>query len=120
FDLVSRSQSEQVSFAFVNGAPSFKRTIVTSLALTPKRAGEATVEPAKLNYHGRAYASQPLKIRVLAAGQVPPPKAQKQRRSDPFADDFAPPDLDPFADVHPGTRDLLLRATVDNDRPFVG
>src|SRR5207249_10151661 len=29
-------------------------------------------------------------------------------------------ELDPFADGHPGQRDLLLRASVDNDKPFVG
>ena len=120
FDLVSRSQSEQVSFAFVNGAPSFKRTVVTSVALTPKRAGDLTVEPAKVNWQGKTYSSQPLKIHVLPAGQAPPPRSQKQRRNDALADDFPPADLDPFADVHPGSRDLLLRASVDNDRPFVG
>ncbi len=130
FDLISRSQSEQMSFAFVNGAPTFKRTTVTSLALTPKRAGDAAIEPAKLSYHGRTYSTQPIKLRVLPAGQAPPQRAQKQRRHgfDPLtgapppssADKFPPEELDPFADVHPGSRDLLLRATVDNERPFVG
>jgi hypothetical protein len=123
FDLVSRQQSEQVSFAFVNGAPSFHRTIVTSLALTPKRSGDLVVEPVKLDYHGRTYATQPLKVHVLAAGQAQPPRAQNKRgASSPFAGLGEPPpdDLDPFADVHPGQRDLLLRATVDNERPFVG
>ena len=122
FDLVSRSQSEQVSFAFVNGAPSFHRTIVTSLALTPRRAGDLTVEPVKLDYHGRTYATQPLKVHVLAAGQAPRPQQNRRRAPDPLsAFDEPPPDgLDPFADVHPGQRDLLLRATVDNDHPFVG
>ena len=122
FDLVSRSQSEQVSFAFVNGAPSFHRTIVTSLALTPRRAGDLMVEPVKLDYHGRTYATQPLKVHVLAAGQAPRPQQNRRRAPDPLsAFDEPPPDgLDPFADVHPGQRDLLLRATVDNDHPFVG
>ena len=48
FDVVSRAQSEQVSFAFVNGAPTFKRTVSTRLALTPKRAGNAVIEPARI------------------------------------------------------------------------
>ena len=122
FDLVSRQSSEQVSFAFVNGAPSFHRTIVTTLALTPKRAGDLVIEPAKLDYNGRTYATQPLKVHVLPAGQAPPPsRAQRGATQGPFAGlDQAPGDLDPFADVHPGSRDLLLRATVDNDHPFVG
>src|SRR5207248_1474965 len=125
FDLVSRSQSEQVSFAFVNGAPSFRRTIVTTLAITPKRAGDAIIEPARLEYHGKTYQSQPIKIKVLAAGATPPPSAQQQKRSrtpDPFAQlgQREPDELDPFADVHPGQRDLLLRAAVDNEHPYVG
>jgi hypothetical protein len=124
FDLVSRSQAEQVSFAFINGAPSFRRTIVTTLALTPKRSGDVVIEPVKLDYHGRSYATQPIKIHVLPAGQAPPPQraGRPQRRApDAFAsDDQLPGELDPFADVHPGSRDLLLRAAVDNDRPFVG
>jgi hypothetical protein len=129
FDIVSRSQSEQVSFAFINGAPAFKRTIVTSLALTPKRAGETVIEPAKLNYKGRAFSTQPIKVRVLAAGQEPPPRSQKQRKHgvDPWTgvppapgDEFPTGELDPFADVHPGSRDLILRASVDNERPYVG
>jgi hypothetical protein len=66
FDVVSRQQSEQVSFAFVNGAPSFHRTIVTALALTPKREGDLVIAPIKLGYHGRNYATQPLKVHVLA------------------------------------------------------
>ncbi len=61
---------------------------------------------------------------MLPAGQEPPPRAGRapsRRGLDP-ADEPHPPDepLDPFADVHPGSRDLLLRATIDNDRPFVG
>ncbi|TMA29574.1 MAG: hypothetical protein E6J78_02165 [Deltaproteobacteria bacterium] len=103
FDVVSRAQSEQVSFAFVNGAPTFKRTVSTRLALTPKRAGSAVIEPARISYKGRSYSTQPIRVRVLPAGQAPPPE-----------------EMDPFADVHPGSRDLLLRASVDNERPFVG
>jgi hypothetical protein len=124
FDVVSRSQSEQVSFAFVSGAPAFKRTIVTTLTVTPKRAGDAVIEPARLVHGGHTYASQPIRIHVLPAGQAPPPRAGRgpsRRGLDPV-DEPVPSEepLDPFADVHPGSRDLLLRATVDNDRPFVG
>src|ERR1041384_515656 len=125
FDLVSRSQSEQVSFAFVNGAPSFRRTIVTSLSITPKRAGDATIEPAKLEYHGKTHASQPIKIKVLGAGATPPPSAASRPRKqpDPFAQfegGGASEERDPFAAVPRGRRALLLRAAVDNDHPYVG
>ena len=122
FDLVSRQQSEQVSFAFVNGAPSFHRTIVTTLALTPRRAGDLVIEKVLLDYHGRAYGTQPLKVHVSPAGQAPRARQNKRRPPDPFSalDEPQEGGLDPFADVHPGQRDLLLRATVDNDHPFVG
>ena len=130
YDLINRSQAEQVSFAFVNGAPSFRRTIVTTLALTPKRAGDTVIEAARLGYHGHNFQTQPIKIRVLPAGQASPPRAQRGRGGrapDPFGGldpsqqgGVIPDDLDPFADVHPGSKDLLLRAAVDNDHPFVG
>ncbi len=122
FDVVSRSQSEQVSFQFVNGAPSFRRTTVYSIALTPHHAGDAVIEPARLTWQGRSYSTQAIKVRVLPAGQAPPPKAQRQSRAqDSFEQAPDMPDLaDPFQDVHPGSKDLVLRATVDHDHPYVG
>lgn len=117
FDVVSRAQSEQVSFAFVNGAPSFRRTLTTTLALTPRRAGDVVIEPARLAFHGKTYQTRELRLRVLPAGQASP---GGQRPPDPTpAPDQARPD-DPFADVHPGQRDLILRAVADVEKPFVG
>ena len=124
FDVVSTSSSEQVSFQFMNGAPSFSRTVVTSLALTPKRPGDATIEAIKVEYNGRTWSTQPIKVKVLPVGQQPSTSARNQRQrqppqqqQNPFAD---PGGLDPFGDVHPGQRDLILLASVDNERPFVG
>jgi hypothetical protein len=117
FEVVNQSRSEQVSFTFVNGSPSFRRTVLTVLALTPKRLGELTIEPAKLDARGKISQTQPIRVRVVPAGQAQP---SGQAGPDPLANDRVPPDVDPFADVHPGQRDLLLRATVDNERPFVG
>ena len=123
FDLVGQpSTADQVSFAFVNGSPSFKRTQVTTLTLTPKRVGDLTIEAARLEYAGRTYRTQPIHVRALPAGQSPPASAQRRGSQGPFAglDEQLPAEMDPFADVHPGQRDLLLRAAVDNERPFVG
>ncbi len=122
FDVVSRSQSEQVSFAFINGAPSFRRTTVYSIALTPHHAGDAVIEPARLTWQGGNFATQAIKIRVLPAGQSPAPRPQRQPRAQDQLDQPAEmPDLaDPFQDLHPGSKDLLLRATVDHDHPYVG
>ena len=120
FDVVSRSQSEQVSFAFVNGAPSFRRTIVSSIALTPHHAGEATIEPAKLVWQGKTWQTQPIKVQVLASGQPASPSVRSRSRAADPAPDVRQDPLDPFQDLHPGSKDLLLRATVDHDHPFVG
>jgi hypothetical protein len=129
FDVVSRGQSDQTSFQFLNGAPSFRRTRMTTLQLTPRRAGDATIEAIKLDFNGRSYSTQPIKIKVLPLGATPSqPTArqmqqqqQQQRQTSPF--DAFDPGVgagDPFADVHPGQHDLLLRASIDNDRPYVG
>lgn len=121
FDLVSRQQGEQVSFGFVNGTPSFRRTIVTTVALTPRRSGDLVVEPAKLDYQEHTYTTQPLRVHVLPAGQGPPGRAQKGRlKPNPYSGLEPSDESDPFANVHPGSRDLLLRAAVDTERPFVG
>ena len=117
FDVVSApSRAEQMSFTFSNASPSFRRTVITSVALQPRRTGELTIEPVTLEARGKTWQTQPIRVRVLPAGQ-----AQRGARTNPdplAARRFA--DSDPFADVHPGQRDLLLRATVDNERPFVG
>ncbi len=127
FDVVSRSQSEQMSFQFANGAPSFRRTTVTALALTPHHAGQATIEPITFVLHGKNYLTQSITVKVLAAGQTAGPAKRQRRALDPFdqppsADPGAGSndELDPFHDLHPGSKDLLLRASVDHDRPFVG
>src|SRR6266850_2395530 len=122
FDVVSRSQSEQVAFTFLNGAPTFRRTTVTTVKLAPRREGQLAIEPARVIYKGRTYTTQPISIRALPPGQTPAPKARAQAPPPPplpdaFTEDGA---LDPFQDVHPQSRDLVLRASVDRERPFVG
>ncbi|MGZ6126229.1 MAG: BatD family protein, partial [Myxococcales bacterium] len=115
FDVVSRSRSEQVSFSFGGGGSSMDRTVTTTLTLTPKRIGDLTIEPVKLEQGGKTFQTEPIAIHVLPAGQA----GRGGRGPDPLADRRGET-ADPFADVHPGQRDLLLRATVDNDHPFVG
>ena len=117
FDVVSRSQSEQVTFTLSNSTPSFRRTVITSLALTPRRAGDLTIEPVKLEFHGQRFQTEPIKVRVVPAGQA---LRRRPPGPDRLADDRLGDSLDPFADVHPGQRDLILRAVVDNERPFIG
>jgi len=117
FDVVSRSQSEQVTFTLSNSTPSFRRTVITSLALTPRRAGDLTIEPVKLEFRGQRFQTEPIQVRVVPAGQA---LRRRPPGPDRLADDRLGESLDPFADLHPGQRDLILRAMVDNERPFVG
>jgi len=130
FDVVGRSSSQQVAFAFSNGAPSFKQTTVTSLTLTPHRAGSLTIDAVRVNLRGRTLATQPISVRVLPAGQTPPPRRQNPQQQggrgqagNPFGmlDPFSDPDLDPFAGMHQmNARDYTLKAAVDNEHPYVG
>src|SRR6267378_4980053 len=96
FDVVDQSRSEQVSFSFVNGAPSFRRNVLTSVTLTPKRVGDLTIEPAKLEARAKVFQTDPIRIRVLPAGQSP---RGGRASSSPPSSDRVPPDVDPFADV---------------------
>ncbi len=112
FDVVGKDTSEQVTLEFASGAPSFKRTVVTQITLTPHRVGDLIIESARLEYQGKTYKTEPIRIHALPAGQAPSARAR--------APDDRLDDLDPFADVHPGRRDLLVRASVDNDHPYVG
>ena len=119
FDVVNQSQSEDASFTFVNGSPTFRRTTIITVRLAPRREGQLTIEPARLAHDGRTYSTQPISIRALAPGQHPAPKsrAQPPPRADRFDDDVT---TDPFHDAHPNSHDLVLRASVDRERPFVG
>lgn len=115
FDVVSRSQSEQLSFSLVGGSASIERTVTTSLMLTPRRVGDLTIEPVRLEYRGKKFQTDPIPVHVVPAGQA----TGGGRTPDPLAE-RRDEGSDPFADVHPGQRDLLLRAAVDIDHPFVG
>ena len=112
FDVVRREQSEQMSFSF-GGTATYSRTTLTTLLLTPRRVGELTIEPVKLKLKDKSWQTDPIKVRAVPAGQA-------ARRPPASGDDRAGRELDPFADVHPGQRDLVLRASIDNERPYVG
>lgn len=125
FDVVSRSSSEQVSFVFNGSAPSYRRTKVTILTLTPHRAGQLTVEPARLVQGGKTYATQPLSIRVLPANAQSSrgrgkPQDDPRAKPDPFAGQGPPGDDGSLSGAHVGRRDLVLTGSVDIERPFVG
>ena len=115
FDLVGRSQSEQTTIEFSNGAQNIYRRIVTNVALTPRHEGSATIEPVRVSYRGRSYQTQPINVRVLGAAQ-----AQRRRGATPPSPRES--EDDPFQGMASqiGARDLMLRATIDNKVPYVG
>jgi hypothetical protein len=119
FDVVNHSQSEDASFTFVNGSPTFRRTTVVTVRLAPRREGPLTIEAARLSYGGRTYSTQPISVRALPPGQqsAPRSRARGQLPPDRFDDGDA---IDPFHDAHPQSRDLVLRAGIDRERPYVG
>lgn len=124
FDVVGRAQSEQVSFAFSGSAPTFRRTTIYAISLTPHRAGTLAIEPVKFIYKGHTYVTGAQSVRVLPAGLSPGPRRNRNaRRPDPTAPPEAPaqePGNDPFEGVRTTGKDLVLRAVVDLERPFVG
>ena len=132
FDVVSRAQSEQVSFQFVGGQPSFRRTTAYSIALTPHRQGKSFIGPANVTWKGKRYQTPTLGVKVLAPGQGPSGRKKRAPPPDPI-DPFGPSsrfsqqgreqdlgDADPFKGMHPGSKDLVLRGSVDNERPYAG
>lgn len=122
WDVVGRSSAEQASFTFSAGAPAFKRTTVTSLTLSPHKAGPLQIEAAKLTFKGRVYTTTPITVKVLASGQqagARGPQRQQAQRDPP--DDPSPlRGLDPFQGMKASARDLTLRAVVDVEQPVVG
>ncbi|HWE24307.1 MAG TPA: BatD family protein, partial [Myxococcales bacterium] len=119
FEVVNRSQSDDASFTFLNGNPTFRRTTIITVRLAPRREGQLTIGPARLTHQGRTYSTQPITVRALPAGQQPAPKARAHSQSPPDRNDDQRT-MDPFRDAHPQSRDLVLRASVEGDRPFVG
>ncbi|MBS2023697.1 MAG: protein BatD [Deltaproteobacteria bacterium] len=124
FDIVGRAQSEQVSFAFSGGAPTFRRTTVYAISLTPHRAGTLSIEAVRFVYKGHTYVTGAQSVRVLPAGQTPAPKRSRGGTSPRQQLQQEPSEPDPMGDPFEGSRgnprDLTLRSVVDVERPFVG
>jgi BatD DUF11 like domain len=118
WDVVGRSSAEQASFTFSGSSPAFRRTTVTSYTLSPHKAGQLQIEPARLTVKGRVLTTAPVTVKVLASGQQASPRRGQQRAQ---ADEpQAAPGIDPFLGVRANAKDLTLKATVDLDQPVVG
>lgn len=67
------NKGNQSSITIVNGKVTSKREIFTQLnfILTPKSKGTFKVQPAKIEYEGKTYLSNPVVINITNAVQVP-------------------------------------------------
>ena len=96
----SINKGNQSSITIINGKMTSKREIYTQINyyLTPKNKGTFTIQPAKIQYEGTVYKSNPVSIRIVDAMEMP---------RDPN---------DPLAQVGEG---VFLVADVSKQNPFV-
>ncbi len=116
FDVVSRSQSSQTSFALGGaGGVQLSQTRTFALVLKPRRQGALVIPAATCLVGGKRYATSEITVRVAAAGKGPAPGQAK------------PPDQDPWA--NPGSRsrawrgwerDLSIRLALDKKQVWLG
>ncbi|MGI5865405.1 MAG: BatD family protein, partial [Myxococcales bacterium] len=72
FQVLSRSQSQQMSFNMASGGPpTFRRVRVYTLILSPRKAGTLTIKPGRLIAKGKTYETGPIKVKVVQASQAP-------------------------------------------------
>lgn len=129
FEVLSRSQSTEMSYALgAGGGSEIKRITKWVLVMRPKRAGNLTIPSSLLvTGGGRNYRADAIKVTVKKGhvSSTPPPR-------DPFAG-FPPPfgrgtppagaedDRDqPPVQIPRGDSDLFLRSYVDQDEAYVG
>ena len=96
----SINKGNQSSITIINGKMTSKREIYTQINyyLTPKNKGTFTIQPAKIQYEGTVYKSNPVSIRIVDAKEMP---------RDPN---------DPLAQVGEG---VFLVADVSKQNPYV-
>ncbi len=94
FDNLGSTSSQSTNISFVNGRMTQEQTISFIYFLAPRKTGDLTIGPCKLDFKGTTYQTQPVGITVTKESQAPPPRPQPQVRPSPF-------DWDPFARPQP-------------------
>jgi hypothetical protein len=130
FNILSKSESSQMSYQLGGGGPAtIRRTHKYTLLMAAKRVGTLTIPPTVVSIGGKAYKTEPVQITVKR-GHVDDPRAQRggPRPNDPFRrfglpgfggfDDEG--DGFPEVDVPRSDSDLFLRSSLDRDEVFVG
>lgn len=137
FEVVSRRESQQMSFAMGQGGPpTFRKVRLITLLLQPLRTGTFTVNAGRLIFRGKTYETGTLRIQVVAAAGSRRPRAKAPPRPSspltPFGglggllggDDD--PDAQDLLQQFFGTSrtasdtDLYVRTYADKKRAFLG
>jgi len=112
FEILGRNSSTSTQFSFVNGRMSSSKTIDFIYTLRATEVGTHTIAPVELEFRGEAYRSDPMTIEVVegsiagGGGQRGTPPSRRQYGAPMTATDIGD--------------NLLIRATVDRRRAYVG
>ncbi len=94
FDNLGGSSSQSTNIAFAGGRLTQQQTISHIYHLLPKKLGELTIGPVRMEFKGETYLTQPIAVNVVKESRLPPPTSR--RRPDPF-DPFRSPQPQPGA-----------------------
>jgi hypothetical protein len=128
FEVLSKSQSTELSYQFGSGGSGIRRTQKYVLVLRPNRVGTLTIAPSVMTVRGKTYRTEPLRVTVKQ-GRLADPRAQRGNPPDPFRRSPFPrfpalededEDASPLLDVPRSDADLFLRSSLDRDEVFAG
>lgn len=72
FNQLGSTSSQSTNIQFVNGRMSQQQTISFIYFLSPKKLGELTIGPCKLDFRGSTYQTQPIAVTVTRESSAPP------------------------------------------------
>ncbi len=117
FDNLGSTSSQSTSISFVNGRMTQEQTTSFVFFLAPKKTGELTIGPCRLDFKGTTYQTEPIGVTVTKESQMPAPNRQPSARPSPL-------DWDPFGRPEPrrgGARGAIhLAASADRTSVFQG
>jgi hypothetical protein len=99
FTVRAQNESPTQTHISINGSRSDRYTLTVEWALEAQRPGTFTIGPASVALGGSRFSAQPVKVRVVPAGQAPPRRRHPpQVMQSPFG--FSP--FDPWKTMMPG------------------
>jgi hypothetical protein len=98
FSIRGQSQSPTQTHIIINGSRTDRYTLTVDWTLQAQRVGTFTIGPPNVAVGNARFAGQPAALRVVAAGQAPPRRAQPPPMQMPFG--LSP--FDPWKGLFPG------------------